>query len=282
MKNGLVLEGGGMRSLFSEGVFDVLLENGIEFDGAIGVSAGATIGSNFKSRQARRALRYNINHSNDWRYVSLRSWITTGDIVGGEYSYHVLPFQHDIFDIAAYEANPMEFYAVCTDVDSGEYFVKQLPKINYEALEWMRASASMPIVSRPVSIGGRRYLDGGIANSIPLEYFQSIGYERNLVILTQPIGYRKKKTKLMPLFNIFCRKTPKIKEAMRRRHLMYNAQLDYISLQQQLGNTLVVCPDEALPIGRLEMKPDKMRHIYNLGRELGLKNLERIKVFLDK
>lgn len=280
MRKGLVLEGGGLRSLFSEGIFDVLLENGVEFDGAIGVSAGASIGCNFKTKQIGRALRYNTNFSNDWRYISLRSWILTGDIVGSEYGYHVIPIKYDVVDAKTYDENPMEFYAVSTDVDTGEFYAKKLDKMNHETLDWLRASSSMPIVSRPVSMEGRRFLDGGIANSIPLEYFQSIGYDRNLVILTQPMGYLKKKTKLMPLFHLFCRKIPKIIEAMSRRHIMYNSQLEYVQKQAELGNTLVICPDEALPIGRIEMKPEKMRVVYELGRKAGEANLERIKEFL--
>lgn len=282
MKKGLVLEGGGLRSLFSEGVFDVLLENDIRFDGAIGVSAGASIGCNFKSKQIGRALRYNSNYSKDKRYISLWSLIHTGDIVGREFSYHVVPLEEDIIDIKTYNENPLKFHAVCTDVETGECVIKELPEMNHETLDWLCASSSMPIVSRPVELDGRKLLDGGIVNSIPLKEFQEMGYERNLVILTQPLGYFKKRTKLMPLFYLFCHKTPKIIKAMGRRHLMYNNQLEYIKNQQELGETLVICPTEPLAIGRLEMKPEKMRRVYELGRKVGLENIERIKAFLNK
>ena len=280
MKKGIVLEGGGLRSLFSEGVFDVLLENNITLDGAIGVSAGASIGCNIKSRQIGRALRYNTVFAHDRRYISLWSWLTTGDIVGREFGYHVVPIEHDIIDTATYDSNPMEFYAVCTDVDTGEMVAKSLPTMNHEALDWLCASSSMPIVSRPVSLEGRRLLDGGIVNSIPLEYFQQLGYEKNIVILTQPKGYMKRRTPLMPLFRIFCRKYPAVISAMARRHEMYNAQLQYVAQQEALGNTLVICPDDILPIGRIEMKPPKMKVVYDMGRRAGLANLDRIKAFL--
>lgn len=282
MKNGLVLEGGGLRSLFSEGVFDVMLENGVEFDGMIGVSAGASIGCNFKTKQIGRGLRYNCNFAKDKQYISLYSLLKSGDIVNAEYGYHVIPIKYDPVDAETFKDNPMECHVVCTDVDSGETVYKQLTEIDYDALEWLRASSSMPIVSRPVTLEGHRMLDGGISNSIPLKYFQSIGYERNVVILTQPEGYFKKKTKLMPLFHIFCHKTPKIIEGMARRHEMYNGQLKYVASQEKLGNTLVICPNDTLPIGRVEMNPAKMKNIYNLGREAGKKNIEKIKEFLKR
>lgn len=280
MKKGLVLEGGGLRSLFSEGVFDVMLENGINVDGVIGVSAGASFGCNFKSKQIGRALRYNTAFADDKNYISMYSWIKTGDIVNGEYAYHIIPVKHDVFDWDTWNSNPTEFYLVTTDVDTGKPVYKQIIDFDYDGLEWLRASASMPIVSRPVEQEGKRMLDGGITDSIPLKYFQSIGYERNLVILTQPNGYSKHKTKLAPLFKLCCRNYPKIAEAMANRHLMYNAQLEFIAQQEQLGNTMVICPDDIIPIGRIEMKPEKMKVVYEMGRKAGLENIERIKEFL--
>lgn len=280
MKKGLVLEGGGLRSLFSEGVFDVMIEHGITVDGMIGVSAGASIGCNFKSKQIGRALRYNTNFADDPRYISIRSWIKTGDIVGGEYGYHVIPIKYDVFDFDTWDNNPMEFYCVCTDVNTGEAVYKKIVNFDYTGLEYLRASSSMPIVSRPVELEGRFLLDGGIVNSIPLEHFQSIGYEKNVVILTQPRNFTKKKTKLMPIFHLFSRKHPKVIEAMARRHEMYNAQLEYIAEQEKKGNALIICPDDILPIGRIEMKPEKMKVVYEMGRKVGLEQIEKIKEFL--
>lgn len=280
MKKGLILEGGGLRSLFSEGVFDVMLERGISVDGIIGVSAGASFGCNYKSKQIGRALRYNSNFAYDPEYVGLRSLLTTGDIVNGEYAYHVIPTEYDLFDWDTWNSNPTEFYLVTTDVETAKPIYQKIVDFDYKGLEWLRASASMPIVSNPVEIDGRKMLDGGITDSIPLEYFQSIGYEKNIVILTQPNGYLKKKTKLGPLFRIFCRKYPKIAEAMEQRHLMYNKQLDYIREQKNQGKTLVISPDDIIPIGRLEMKPYKMKHVYDMGRRTGLAYIDQIQEFL--
>lgn len=277
---GLVLEGGGLRGLFSEGVFDVMLEEGITFDGMIGVSAGVSIGCNFKSRQIGRSLRYNQRFAGDPRYIGLRSWIKTGDLVGAEFAYDYMPTHLDIFDKEAYDNNPMKLYAVATDVDTGMPVYKELPEVNRECLDWLRASSSMPVVSRVVELDGMRLLDGGISNSIPLRKFQEMGYGRNVVVLTQPRDYKKKPTKLVPLFKLALRKYPKVVEAMRHRHEMYNAQLDFVSAEESKGNTLVICPDVPLPIGRVEMKPEKMKIVYDMGREKGLKMLDEIKSFM--
>ena len=280
MKKGLVLEGGGLRALFSAGVTDVMMENNIKFDGLIGVSAGATFGCNYKSGQIGRALRYNITFKDDPRYMSWRSFLKTGDLVGAEFSYHVLPTELDIFDNESFRQNPMEFHIVCTDAETGEPVYKQLDDMTSEGLDWIRASASMPIVSRPVPLEGRKLLDGGIVNSIPLKHFQELGYERNIVVLTQPKGFFKKRTKLMPLFQLTMRKYPAIIKAMGRRHLMYNEQLRYLSEEEQKGNVLLIYPEDTLPIGRTEQNEEKMRKVYQLGRKAAEQQLQRIKKFL--
>ena len=281
MKKGLVLEGGGLRALFSAGVTDVMMENGITFDGLIGVSAGATFGSNYKSGQIGRALRYNIALKDDPRYISWRSFFKTGDLVGAEFSYHYMPTQLDIFDNEAFRQNPMEFHIVCTDAETGEPVYKQLDDMDSEGLDWIRASASMPIVSRPVLLEGRKLLDGGIVNSIPLKYFQELGFDRNIVVLTQPKGFFKKRTKLMPLFHLTMRKYPAIIKAMGRRHLMYNEQLRYLAEQEKKGNILLIYPEKELAIGRTELNEQKMRYVYQLGRKAAEQQLQKIKVFLS-
>lgn len=257
-----------------------MMENDIRYDGIIGVSAGACFGCNYKSHQIGRCLRYNVNFSNDPRYMGLKSLWKTGNLVSPEFAYRTLPQQLDVFDFETFRNDPTEFYLVCTDVDTGETAFKKVDEMDDEGLDWLRATASMPIVSTPVEIDGHRYLDGGISNSIPLEYFQSIGYDRNIVVLTQPKGFFKKKTKMMPLFRIFCKDYPRIIEAMARRHEMYNTQLEYITRQEQAGNTLLIYPDNTLPIGRTEQKPEKMKQVYEMGREAASQKLEQIKEFM--
>ena len=282
MKTGLVLEGGGMRGLFTAGILDVLMENNVTFDGVVGVSAGATFGCNFISHQIGRVLRYNMSQRKNPKYMGIRSLIKTGDFVGGEYAYHVLPTQLDVFDFETFEKNPTEFHIVTTNVKTGEPIYHRLDKIDYTGMEWLRASASMPIISKPVVIGDYEMLDGGIADSIPLRYFESEGFKKNIVILTQPKGFKKKLTKLMPVFKATMRKYPAIIEGMSKRHLMYNRELEYITQQQMAGNCLVICPSDTLPIGRTSLNAKKMQHVYDMGRKAGEDNLEAIRKFIAK
>lgn len=268
MKTGLVLEGGGMRGLFTAGVLDVMMERDIKVDGIVGVSAGACFGCNYLSKQPGRILRYNINMINEPRYMSLRNFLRTGNLMDGEFAYHTLPDEIDIFDRETYAQSDVEYHIVCTDVLTGEPVYKRLtPPADYEFLEWLRASSSLPLVSKPVEVGGRLMLDGGMSDSIPLKYFQDQGFERNIVVLTQPLGFTKKRTKLMPLFRIFMRKYPAIIEAMNRRHLMYNAQLAYLAQEEKAGRITIIAPDDTLPIGRTEQNAERMKQVYQMGRK---------------
>ena len=280
MKKGLVLEGGAMRGLFSAGVMDVLMENGIEFDGLIGVSAGACFGCNYKSRQIGRALRYNMKYCADPRYCSFRSLIKTGDLYGAEFCYHYLPRKLDPFDEAAFNANPMEFHVVCTDVATGKAVYRACNYANDDYMEWIRASASMPLVSRMVSLDGMRLLDGGIADSVPLKYFESIGYDRNIVVLTQPADYRKSPSKLLPLMKLKLRKYPHLLKTMARRHEIYNETSAYIRRREAEGSLLVIRPDESLPVGRVEHDPEKLRLAYEIGRHAAEARINEIKAYL--
>lgn len=277
---GLVLEGGGMRGLFSTGVLDAFLKEGVAVDGMVGVSAGACLGCNYKSRQIGRALRYNIKLRKDPKYMGWRSFIKTGDFIGAEYTYHYVPTYVDVFDQEAFAANPMKFVVVCTDVQTGRPIYKQIDTITDETLDWIRASASLPLLSRPVELDGNVMLDGGMADAIPLRYWQSQGYEKNIVILTQPRDFRKKKTGMMPLFRLFMRKYPAVIEAMAHRHEMYNEQLDYILAEEKRGKTLLIFPPSRLDIGRVEQSAEKMSAIRQLGEDTAMAMMDRIKAFL--
>lgn len=279
-KTGLVLEGGAMRGMFTSGVTDVMMENEIDFNGIIGVSAGAAFGCNYKSKQPGRAIRYNLNFCNDKRFCSVHSLIKTGDMFGADFCYHELPAKHDIFDIKTFEENPSEFYVVCTDVLTGKPVYKRLDKAEYNDLEWIRASASMPLASRIVEIDGYKLLDGGISDSIPLKYFQSIGYKKCVVILTQPKGYIKTPSKSIYAVKVMLRKYPKLIEALERRPEVYNKQVEFIRNEEKKGNVFVIAPEEKLPVGHIEHDPDKLRIVYNLGRDAGKKHLNDLKNFL--
>lgn len=282
MKKGLVLEGGAMRGLFSAGVIDILMENNLLPDGVIGVSAGAAFGCNIKSKQPGRVIRYNKKLAHDWRYASFRSLLTTGDYFGGEYAYHYMPRHLDYFDVETFNNNPMEFWAVCTNVGTGKAVYKRLMEVDNNCLEYIRASASMPIAARIVTVEGKKLLDGGIADSIPLRFFQEQGYDRNLVVLTQPANYVKKPNKLMPLMRLWLRRHPRIIRALEQRHIMYNNQLEYVRQEEKKSNTLVLRPEAALTIGHLSHNPDDMQATYEHGRKVATKHLEEIKAFFSE
>lgn len=282
MKTGLVMEGGAMRGMFTAGVIDVMMEHGIEFDGAIGVSAGAAFGCNYKSRQIGRVIRYNTRFCQDKRYGGFRVLLKTGDYYSKEFCYDEVPHKHDPFDYDTYERNPMEFYVVCTDVDTGRAEYHKYENRHDHALDWIRASASMPLVSRMVEIEGRRYLDGALADSIPVDYFESIGYDRNVVILTRPEGYRMEADSLLPLMKLRYRRFPRLLDAIQTRHVVYNATLQKIARRERAGELLVIRPPMALPISRTEKDPEKLRAVYEIGRQTAEKRLEEIRGFLEK
>ena len=268
-----------MRGLWTAGIIDVMMEHDIWPDGLIGVSAGAAFGCNYKSRQPGRAIRYNTQFAKDSRYSGVKSLLLSGDYFNAEFGYHIIPKQYDIFDDAAYDSNPMAFIAVCTDVETGRAVYKQLDKADYDTYEWIRASASMPLFSKVIDMHGVKVLDGGVSDSIPLEYFESIGYQRNVVILTQPLGYRKKHSPLMPLIRLSLRKYPHMVKAMDERHVMYNHQLDFVAQAEKEGRCLVIRPDEKIPIGHVCHDPDLMKHVYQLGRAVGERYIDRIRQF---
>ena len=281
MKKGLVLEGGAMRGLWTAGITDVMMEHDIWPDGLIGVSAGAAFGCNIKSRQIGRAIRYNMRFSKDSRYSGLKSLFTSGDYFNAQFGYHVVPYEYDIFDTEAFEANPMPFTVVCTDVETGEPVYHTIDHVDYDELEWLRASASMPLVSRVVEVCGRKLLDGGVGDSIPLAYFEHEGYERNVVILTQPLGYQKKHLGLMPLMRLALRKYPRFLKALDERHIMYNKQLEYVAKAEREGRCLVIRPDEKIPIGHISHDATQMNSVYQMGRCVGERYIERIKEYYE-
>ena len=280
MKKGLILEGGAMRGLFSAGVIDAFLENGIAFDGVIGVSAGAAFGCNYVSRQKGRVLRYNTRFCRDKRYCSLRSLIKTGDLYNAAFCYHDIPERLDVLDRETFMRNPAEFVVVCTDVLTGRPVYRRLEKMDYTDLEWMRASASMPLASKIVEIGDFRLLDGGIADAIPIRRFEESGYDRNVVVLTRPEGYAKTKSKLLPLFRLAFRKYPKLVDALERRHEVYNETLEHIRQKEKRGELIAIRPEKALPIGKVEHDADKMRAVHAIGYGTGKEYAGRIKAFL--
>ena len=281
MKTGLILEGGAMRGMFTAGVLDVLMENGLVTDGAIGVSAGAVFGCNYKSHQIGRVIRYNTEYCNDKRYASFKNLVKTGNLYSEQFCYHEVPEKLDPFDEAAFAASPMDFFVVCTDVKTGEPIYHKCRKGDAEDVLWMEASASMPLAAKIVKIGHYGLLDGGVADSIPVRFFESIGYKRNLIILTQPKGYIKKKNKFLPAIRAKYFRYPAFVEAVADRHERYNETLSYISMLEQAGKDYVIRPPIPLEIGAMERDPAQLRRVYETGRAVAQIQVEKIRDFLN-
>ena len=281
MKKGLVLEGGAMRGMFTCGVIDVMMENNINFDGLSGVSAGAIFGCNYKSRQIGRGLRYNKKYGKDPRYCSIWSLLTTGDLYGEKFCYHEVMDVLDPIDKKTFEENTIDFYIVATDIENAVPRYYNCKTINDKSVSWIRASASMPLVSNVVKIDDYKLLDGGITDSIPYRIMEENGYNRNVIVLTQDFNFIKKQTSLLPIIKIMLRKYPKLVEAMAKRHIMYNKQIEEIKEKERKGEVLVIRPDVPLNISRTENNPNELERVYQIGRSIATKSIDKIKGFLS-
>lgn len=280
MKTGLVLEGGALRGLFTAGVLDVMMENDLMVDAIVGVSAGAVFGCNFKSRQIGRTIRYNKKYCREWRYGSFRSLLLTGDYYGADFCYRRIPEELDRFDAETFRKTPMTFDVVATDIETGEAVYHRCETAMGEDLKWMRASASMPLASTPVEIEGRKYLDGGVADSIPLHYMEESGYPHSIVILTQPKGFVKTPNKLLPLLRKTMKKYPRLIHALEVRHEKYNAMTVEIEEKEKRGQILAIRPESALNIGAASHDENELERVYQLGRAMGEKRLKEIRDFI--
>ena len=270
-----------MRGLFTAGVLDVLMESGVKFDGLVGVSAGACFGCNYKSGQIGRVIRYNKRFARDPRYCSLGSLVRTGDLFNADFCYRELPLTLDVFDGDAFRSNPMEFHVVATDCATGKPAYRRIDEADETAFKWIQASASMPLVSRPVVIDGGEYLDGGLSDGIPLAYFESIGYGRNLVVTTRPRGYRKFSSWKHLLAKPFLRRYPAVYKALKTRHEWYNRTLEYIDSRVADGVAFLIAPDRPLEISRVCHDPEQMQAVYEVGRRQTEASLNEIIEFLS-
>ena len=279
MRTGLVLEGGAMRGMYTAGVLDSFLDHGVQVDGILGVSAGACFGCNLFSGQRGRVLRYNQRFMGDPRNVSLRSLITTGDIVNREFAYYTIPAQYDVFDEAAFEAHGGEYWVVVTNVETGEAEYMQMHHL-LEDIEMMRASASMPFCSRMVEIGGKKYLDGGVADSIPVRHALTMGFDKVIVVMTQPDSYRK--GPMNPaMIRAFYRKYPNLCRTLMERHERYNAQAEEVRRLEAEGKIFVIRPKTPLSIRRLEKNPAELARVHGVGLRDAEESMTALKAYLE-
>lgn len=280
MKVCLVLEGGAMRGLYTAGILDALVDTDIKIDCIIGVSAGALFGVNYKSKQKGRVLRYNTKYANDKRYMGLHSLITTGNLVNTEFAYHELPTKLDIFDEEEYSKSKTDFYAVITNINTGKAEYKKIINATIQVDE-LRASGSMPFVSQPVKIDDNYYLDGALADSIPVLKAKEMGYDKVIVVLTRPKEYRKKKRSPL-LAKLFYKKYPNLVEAINTRYKQYNDTLDIIEELEDKKDIYVFRPSTDLKIKRVEKDKSKLEAMYNLGLKDFKDNLKSLKKYLKK
>ena len=281
MKIGLVLEGGGMRGLFSAGVLDALLElKELSVNGIVGVSSGALFGVNYVSKQKERAVRYNKKYADDKRYMGLHSWITTGNAVNKDFAFYELPYKLDIFDNETFKKAETDFYVVMTNVESGkpEYV---LIEDAFAQMEYLRATSALPFASKIIEINGKKYLDGGISDSIPIDFCESLGYDKIIAVLTRPEGTYKE-DKLGFLYKLVYRKYPNLVNSLLNMATDYEKVLVKIKDLENKGKIFVVRPPEVLKIGRLEKNRDKIQKVYDTGLNTGLKELDNIVKYLNK
>ena len=277
---GAVLEGGGFRGMYTAGVLDVWMEHGLTADACVGVSAGATFGCNFKSLQVGRALRYNKRYCGDPRYVGLRNLVLTGDLFSRDFAYGELPWELDVFDSATFAANPMRFTVVATDIVRGVAVYHDLGPGDEGDIEWIRASASIPALSRPVELDGRLLLDGGVADSIPFRWMLDQGFDRTVVVLTQPAGYAKEPNSLMPLLRVMLRRYPALVDLLADRHVRYNKSLADLAELERAGRVFVIRPSASVRMPMIVRDPEVLDRAYRLGREDAERSLDALRSYL--
>ena len=266
--------------MYTAGVLDVFMENGIRFDKIVGVSAGALFGVNYLSGQKGRVIRYNKRFNGDKNYMGIRPLLTEGNIVNTKYAYHDVPYSLDPFDDENFKKSDTEFYAVVTDIESGnpEYI-----KINsvFEQMDVLRASGSLPFVSKPVKIRAKNYLDGGISDSIPYKWMAHQDVSKIIVILTRDISYRKKETSSL-LINMFYRNYPKLAERLHKRHIEYNESAKELTEIEKSGAVLVIRPSKPIEVGRMEKNPENLQEVYDLGVNDAKNMLETVMRYLNE
>ncbi|HDX1191740.1 TPA: patatin family protein [Pasteurella multocida] len=280
MKVGLVLEGGGMRAMFTAGVLDVFLTENVQVDGIVAVSAGVLFGVNYPAKQYGRALRYNKKYLNDKRYMGWHSLLTTGNIVNKDFAFYELPFSLDPFDAETFRQSKIDFYATLTNVQTGEAEYVKLDDV-FNEMEVLRATSAMPFVSKMVEINGQYYLDGGIADSIPLKKCQALGYDKIIVVLTRPLEYRKKPTPSW-IFNLFYRDYPHLVEKLKTRYQNYNDTVEEIIRLNNNKDIFVIRPSITLPISRIEKDVEKVQAMYDLGITDAKREMAALKAFLSR
>ena len=264
IKAGLVVEGGGMRGVYSAGVLDFFIEKDLFFENNYGVSAGACHLCSYLAKQYKRAFRVNVDYLDDKRYCSVHSLLKTGNLFGAEMFYDIIPNELDLFDYDTYNKNKSNFYAVITNINTGKPEYVKIGDLKKDII-YVRASSSLPLLAQNVKINDKEYLDGGISDSIPIKKSIADGNKKNIVILTRDKTYRKEKNSLMPIMKLKYKKYPNFVKAMANRHIVYNETLDFIKALEKNRDVFVIRPKKPVTIGRTEKNREKLEALYNDG-----------------
>lgn len=279
MKVGLVLEGGAMRGMYTAGVLDTFLDNNIEVDGIIGVSAGVLFGVNYLSKQRGRVIRYNKKYCRDKRYMGLYSLLTTGNIINKDFSFYEIPYKLDIFDDDTFSKSNTDFYATISNIETGLPEYVKLDKI-LEQMEVLRATSAMPFVSKVVEIDGKKYLDGGVTDAIPVEKAKEMGFDKIIVVLTRVKDYRKKKSSSF-LNKLFYKKYPNLIKALEEKYIKYNDTLEKIIDYENKKEIFVIRPSRFVDVQRIEKDEKVLQEMYDLGLEDGNNIMDKLKEYLN-
>lgn len=282
MRTALILEGGAMRGMYTAGILDVFMRNGITFDAVFAVSAGALFGMNLKSKQGGRAFRYNMKYINDKRYLSFRSLIKTGNMMNREFCFNTIPYELDRFDFDEFRSSDGDFYVVVTNIETGLPEYIKIDDVNHETLEYFRASGSLPYISKPVEINGKKYLDGGMSDSIPIEKALEMGFDKVVTVLTRPLGYAKKKSSDFLAKRCYRKKYPMLADDIITRWKRYNAQTTLVGELEKNGRIFVFRPDGKTTVKRMERNLKKLDAMYRLGVSEAENKLEMLKEYLSE
>lgn len=278
MSVGLLLQGGAMRGMYTAGVLDVFLENDIKIDGIVGVSAGVLFGVDYCSKQKGRSIRYSKKFVKDKRYMGMKSLLTTGNIINKDFAFYEIPFKLDVFDEDAYENSNIDFYATITNVNTGKPEYVKIENV-YKQMELLRATSAMPFVSKIVNVGKERYLDGGLADNIPIDKIKELGYDKIIVVLTRPKDYRKTKSNQF-ITKLRYRKYPNLVKTINNRYISYNNSIEKILDGEKKKEIFVIGPSRTLKMKRMERDTEKLQMMYDLGLEDCRANLDSLKEYL--
>ena len=281
MKLGLALAGGGMRGIYTAGVLDFFIDKNIEVDLVVGVSAGGCHAASYLSKQYKRAYHTNVDYVNDKEYLSFRNLIKTGSIFGMDLMFNKIPNELYLYDYDTFNKSKSKFTVVTTNCETGqaEYFTLTDMKRD---IMYLQASCSIPMFANIVEVDGYKLVDGGVADSIPIEYALKEGCKKNIIILTRDKTYRKSKVKFSSFVKRKYKKYPKLIESIENRHLNYNKSLDLVKYLEEKGDAFVIRPKSPVKVSQIEKDVDKLTKLYNDGYNDAKESYEKIMEFINK